>query len=187
METDQKYYAYFNKDTKRLYSIGNEFSKSYHANSVEISFKQYTDFLNGVVHTHSFYVDRKKINGKLANILVPFLGAEESAANNVYTIIDSTPIKSTDLIIKWTPDSWTFVLNEKSKKDIEVENVVPLVFFFFFSDNFNRLFRSISIPIEELSNGEVNIKTICKEETNISSIKIATRAVFKNYGLEIND
>jgi hypothetical protein len=187
MENDQTYYAHFNKDTKRVYSIGNEFSKSFHANSIEISCKQYTDFINGTVYTHSFFVDRKKINGKLTNILVPILGAEETAANNVYTIIGSKPTKATDLTVSWTPNNWTFTLNEKSKKEIEDANDVPLVFFVVDSNNFNILFRTISILNEDLLNGAVSVPTICKEETSITSIKIATRAVFKKYGLEIND
>lgn len=188
MTTDQKFYAHFNKDTKQIYSVGNSFSKTYHKHSVEITFKQYTDFVDGVIQTHSFIVDRKKLNGKLTSILVPMLGAEETASKNVYTIIESKPTKATDLVVSWEPSCWTFRINEVSKKAIEDMNDVPLLFFVVDSNNLSRLFRTITISCEDLSlNNSVTVQSSCKEEENINSIKIVTRAVFKKYGLEIND
>lgn len=188
MKTDQKYYAHFNKDTKRIYSVGNNFSKSYHKNSVEISEKEYVNFVEGKTQTHSFFVDRKKVNGKLTNILVPILGAEETASNNVYAIIDSKPTKSTELIVSWEQDKWTFTLTNKFKNYSEEESNVPLLFFVVDTNNLSRLFRTISIPYDDLvSTGVVTVQTTCKEEASIDSIKIVTRAVFKEYGLEIHD
>jgi hypothetical protein len=186
MTADQKYYAHYNKDTKQIYGIGNSHTMKQHKYNVEISFKEYLDFIEGRLHTHSFFVDSKKIKGKTTNFLEQVSGNFEETARNAYTIIDNKSNKSTEVSVIYTKNLWTFSLSNKIKKDF-VDNIdKSLIFFVVDKNDLNKLISTMVIDTAELfSNGTVAVKN--QDKFNIESHLLTTRAVFKKYGLEIND
>jgi hypothetical protein len=179
MANVQKFYAHYNKDTNRIYSIANH--KSTGAN-IEIPKADFLDFISGVKDFHQYTVNKKSI--------VPFNEVESAPTNSVFFLINEKSKKKTELIVEWNLKNkcWSFSMSDECKSKGMDTLSTYAQFFVVSKENFNLLYKNITISVSELiDNTCVTIPFTTDEEHDLSKINLATRFVFESYGLKIYD
>jgi hypothetical protein len=175
----QKFYAHYNKDTNRIYSIANH--KSPDAN-IEIPKADFLDFISGAKDFHQYTVNKKSI--------VPFNEVESAPTNSVFFLINEKPKKKTELMVTWNLKNkcWSFSISDECKAKGAAALSTYAHFFVVSKENFNLLVNNITISISDLIDKTcVIVPFTADEEYDLSKINLATRFVFESYGLTTYD
>lgn len=175
----QKFYAHYNKDTNKIYSIANHKLPN---NSVEISQADFLDFISGAKDFHSYVVNNKNI--------IPISEVEVAPTNSAFFIINEKPKKKTEVLVEWNLKNkcWNVSISDDCKTRGVDTLTTNILFFVISKENFNLLFKNITINVSDLiNNGSVTVPFTIDEEHDLSKIELATRLTFESYGLSIYD
>lgn len=185
-----KYYAHYDKETGKIYSVSNEKS-DYNIHSVEIPFEEFEEFLTRAKDFNDYIVGyARSADGKTA--LVPMQVSEQlyGFRNNVFEWITDAPTKNTELTVTWDKLSkqWEFKLSAQCKKRMRDSQVGSTVFFVTLADDFDFLIRSIVIEIKKLvTESNIVIPFESAIESQLDKISISSKIVFQSYGLKTNE
>lgn len=109
--------------------------------------------------------------------------------NNMFEWVKEEPDSNTEVTIHWDQHNkkWLMYVSPEAKNKIYNAGIgsKTLVFYVTAESRFDQLIRIIEININELLTGHVEIPFVYDIERNIDNINLATKSVFKTYGLKI--
>lgn len=181
------YYVYYNPKNGEILSISNELSKDHKA-GIKIDFDDISGFLHGKMRLFDYKVGYKKLPNK--QIVLGIVHKDTngySFKNNVFEWIREANADA-DCQVVWNAKekNWGFSLSSSVKKFNNIVLESKATFFVILQDDFDFLIRTIDIKLEELiENDTVIIPFSSKIEHDFNKIAIASRMIFKSYGLGI--
>lgn len=182
-----KYYLHYNKNTNVIYSVSNEKTVD-HESSLEISFDDYKEFIEGRRNTSDYEVIVHEGVERLIQISDPLNNF--TFKNKLFEWINSLPTSDTDLIINWNKKlkCWEFSLSKDVKSRLPKNVNSNAVFFVTLADDFDFLINTIVINVKELANTKtIKIPFSSKIEEQIDKISLSTVRYFNTYGLTTHD
>lgn len=182
------HYIHYERTTGKILGVSNFDDKTFEY-SLNVSFDEARDFINGTLNFKDFLVGYKKDNaGKSYLGLVPAADPGYSFKNNTFEWIRETN-DEVECLVTWNGPGkrWEFQINERVKDYYNVAAAPKLVFFVTLEEDFDFLIRTIPINIHDLILSD--LKYVVDFESNIESkidkISISSKLLLKSYGLRI--
>lgn len=181
------YYIYYDPKTGEIQSISNEIDKNYKA-GIQVDFDEISGFLDGKMRMFDYKIGYKKLPNK--DVVLGIVHKDSngySFKNNVFEWIKENNNEA-DCLVTWDgkKKTWTFQLNDHVKKFINIVLQERAVFFVILEEDFDFLVRTISVRLGELlENDTVEVPFSSELEHDFDKIAIASRMMFKSYGLRI--
>lgn len=182
------HYIHYDRKTGQIIGVSNFDDKSFEY-SLNVTFEEARDFVNGTLKFKDFLVGYKKdSNGKTYLGLVAAADHGYSFKNNTFEWIKETS-EDVECLVTWNGPGkrWEFQLDQSSKDYYNVAAAPKLVFFVTLEEDFDFLIRTIFINIQDLILSD--LKVVVPFESNIESridkISISSKLLLKSYGLRI--
>jgi len=183
------FYAHYDKKTGEIFSIGNEINPVY-PSRIEITQYEHDRFLYGHEKFSDYQIGYIRTADN-TTILALAAKAEHGYAfkNNVFEWISEPPTATTELIVSWSKQSWTFSISEACRERIKENITVETIpFFVMLANDFDFLIRTIFVNVQDLIlHDKIEKLFESRLEQDITKISIASNIVFQSYGLKIND
>lgn len=182
-EAVNKHKIYFNKETGEILSVTNENSKEF-TDYIEMLSDEVADFLNGSKDINHF----KLIFISETNTPV-FVKKFEAVDSILLSEVPDVANTDTGFLIENYPDikMWSFRLSPTEKTSFKNFSLsTKLEIYIVDVDNSNFLYRTISVPFEELlTEDRVMIEHIFPIEQKTKRIKVLTNKFFMNFGYKV--
>jgi hypothetical protein len=188
----EKYYAYFNPDTEKFISVSNVF-KSEFPHYALISKQDYKDICLGKLKLLDLNLKKLidfdgTISYELEN---SHLENEFNFQSRLLEWVSEPPVTDTEFIIEWNKldRQWVLYVTDYGRDMLSGSMYdSTLAFFVMLEVDFDFLIRTFFIKLHTiLKDGKIVYNFQSDAEANINNLSIATKRVFNNYGLKIND
>jgi hypothetical protein len=184
-----KYYAYYDNKNGNVLALSNAPNDLYET-GIEIPYFLFCKVASDQTHLRDWVVDSIETpDGTAVLELMPRTYQSLSFKNSIFEWINETPTENTEVIVEWDGliKHWTFTLSESCKFRLltSTVNVDTLMFFVVLESDFDFLIRTIFIKVDNLKEEKIYVPFESKFEETIDKISLASRLVFRSYGLSI--
>lgn len=176
---DPKYYAYYDKKTRKICSITNEKSTVY-KQYIEITFDEFKNFCDGEWHIDNYTV--------VDTLGLVAIDSPYNFKNSMFEWISEQPTDKTHCIVTWNGPKkiWEFKISNETRKLLAETASAKLSFFVTLENDLNFLIRTISFNVEDIvQQDSIKVPFESKLENDVDTISIASVRTFKTYGLEV--
>ncbi len=182
------HYIHYDRKTGEIIGVSNFDDKSFEY-SLNVSFDEARDFINGKLRFKDFLVGYKKDNsGKSQLSVIPAGDPGYSFKNNTFEWIKETS-DEVECLVTWNGQGkrWEFQLDKRIKDYYNVAAAPKLVFFVTLEEDFDFLVRTIFINMHDLilSDLKYTVPFESNIESRIDKISISSKLLLKSYGLRI--